>query len=78
MVKKIMRDPLFPVRWKSYIDKVGSYQGEIVSKSEVLKKFESKVKRSQSRIVSASVLIFYYVTEVNDIKDISKGALWQN
>lgn len=52
MVKKIMRDPLFPVRWKSYIDKVGSYQGEIVSKSEVLKKFESKVKRSQSRIVA--------------------------
>ena len=52
MVKKIMSDPLFPVRWKSYIDKVGSYQGEIVSKSEVLKKFESKVKRSQSRIVA--------------------------
>ena len=52
MVKKIMRNPLFPVRWKSYIDKVGSYQGEIVSKSEVLKKFESKVKRSQSRIVA--------------------------
>lgn len=40
-----------PVRWKSYIDKVGAYQGEIVSKSEVLKKFESKVKRSQNRIV---------------------------
>ena len=65
MVKKIMHDPLFlaqksvdatdplfPVRWKSYIDKVGSYQGEIVSKSEVLKKFESKVKRSQSRIIA--------------------------
>ena len=54
MVKKIMHNSLFPVRWKSYIDKVGSYQGEIVSKSEVLKKFESKVKRSQSRIVQKS------------------------
>ena len=54
MVKKIMCDQLFPVRWKLYIDKVGSYQGEIVSKSEVLKKFESKVKRSQSRIVQKS------------------------
>lgn len=39
------------VRWKSYIDKVDAYQGEIVSKSEMLKKFELKVKRSQNQIV---------------------------
>jgi hypothetical protein len=40
-----------PIRWKSYIDKVNAYQGEIVSKSEVLKKFKAKAKRSQNRIV---------------------------
>lgn len=40
-----------PVRWKSYIDKVGAYQGEIVSKSEMLKKFEEKVKRSKNKII---------------------------
>ena len=40
-----------PVRWKSYIDKVDAYQGEIVSKSEVLKQFKLKVKRSQDRLV---------------------------
>lgn len=39
------------VRWKSYIDKVDAYQGEIVSKSEMLKNFEVKVKRSQNQIV---------------------------
>ena len=40
-----------PVRWKSYIDKVDAYQGEIVSKSEVLKQFKLKVKRSQDQLV---------------------------
>lgn len=40
-----------PIRWKSYIDKVDAYQGEIVSKSVVLKQFELKVKRSQDKIV---------------------------
>lgn len=40
-----------PVRWKSYIDKVDAYQGEIVSKLGVLKKFELKVKKSQNKIV---------------------------
>ena len=35
-----------PIRWKSYVDKVGAYQGEIISKSEVLKKFEEKVKKA--------------------------------
>lgn len=39
------------VRWKSYIDKVDAYQGEIVSKAGVLKKFEMKVKRSQKQLV---------------------------
>ena len=41
-----------PIRWKSYIDKVDAYQGEIVSKSEVLKQFKLKVKRSQNQIIS--------------------------
>lgn len=40
-----------PVRWKSYIDKVDAYQGEIVPKSEVLKQFKLKVKRSQDQLV---------------------------
>ena len=40
-----------PIRWKSYIDKVDAYQGEIVSKSRILKQFELKVKRSQNKIV---------------------------
>ena len=40
-----------PVRWKTYIDKVDAYQGEIVSKSEVLKQFKLKVKRSQDQLV---------------------------
>ena len=40
-----------PVRWKSYIDKVDAYQGEIVSKSEVLKQFKLKAKRSQDQLV---------------------------
>lgn len=40
-----------PVRWKSYIDKVDAYQGEMVSKSEVLKQFKLKVKRSQDQLV---------------------------
>lgn len=40
-----------PIRWKSYIDKVDAYQGEIISKSGVLKQFEAKVKRSQKQIV---------------------------
>lgn len=39
------------IRWKSYIDKVDAYQGEIVSKSGVLKKFEKKVKRSQKQLI---------------------------
>lgn len=34
-----------PIRWKSYVDKVEAYQGEIVSKSDVLKAFERKIKR---------------------------------
>lgn len=37
---------LIPIRWKSYVDKVESYQGEIITKSEVLKKFEEKMKRA--------------------------------
>ncbi len=40
-----------PIRWKSYIDKVAAYQGEIISKSEVLKQFELKVKRSRKQII---------------------------
>lgn len=40
-----------PIRWKSYVDKVDAYQGEIISKSVVLKQFEAKVKRSQKQIV---------------------------
>ena len=40
-----------PIRWKSYIDKVDAYQGEIVSKSEVLKQFKLKVKRSQNQLI---------------------------
>lgn len=40
-----------PIRWKSYIDKVAAYQGEIISKSEVLKQFELKVKRSKKQII---------------------------
>lgn len=39
------------IRWKSYIDKVDAYQGEIVSKSGVLKKFEKKIKRSQKQLI---------------------------
>lgn len=35
-----------PIRWKSYVDKVEAYQGEIISKSEVLKKFEEKAKKA--------------------------------
>lgn len=37
---------IIPVRWKSYIDKVEAYQGEIESKSLVLKKYEKKVKKA--------------------------------
>jgi hypothetical protein len=40
-----------PIRWKSYIDKVAAYQGEIISKSEVLKQFKLKVKRSKEQII---------------------------
>lgn len=40
-----------PVRWKSYIDKVDAYQGEIVYKSKVLNRFKEKVKRSYDQLV---------------------------
>ena len=40
-----------PVRWKAYVDKVDAYQGEIVSKVDVLKKFEKKIKRSEKQLV---------------------------
>lgn len=41
-----------PIRWKSYVDKVDAYQGEIVSKTEVLKKFEEKTKRAEKEGVN--------------------------
>lgn len=40
-----------PIRWKAYLDKVNAYQGEIVSKSQVLKEFEFKLKRSKNQLV---------------------------
>lgn len=40
-----------PIRWKAYIDKVGEYQGEIVSKRDVQKLFEKKIKRSKEQII---------------------------
>lgn len=40
-----------PIRWKAYIEKVDAYQGEIVSKSEILEKFRKKLKRNNDAIV---------------------------
>jgi hypothetical protein len=37
-------ESLIPIMWKSYIDKIGTYQGEITKKGEVQKKFERKVE----------------------------------
>ncbi len=37
----------YPIRWKSYIDKVEAYQGEIIAKSEVLKMFDEKRKKAE-------------------------------
>ena len=36
-----------PIRWKAYLDKVDTYQGEIVSKAEVLNRFKRKLERSK-------------------------------
>ena len=36
-----------PIRWKAYLDKEDTYQGEIVSKSEVHKRFKVKLQRSK-------------------------------
>lgn len=35
---------LIPIMWKGYIDKIGTYQGEITKKGEVQKKFDIKVE----------------------------------
>lgn len=45
-----------PIRWKSYVDKVGDYQGEIVSKTDVLRAFESKIKRFENDGVKSDEL----------------------
>lgn len=51
LVIKLTQYKTGKIRWKSYIDKVDAYQGEIVSKSEVLKQFKLKVKRSQNQLI---------------------------
>ncbi|MDQ7095473.1 HEPN/Toprim-associated domain-containing protein [Desulfosporosinus sp. PR] len=35
---------LIPIMWKGYIDKIGTYQGEIIKKGEVQKKFNRKAE----------------------------------
>lgn len=38
----------FPVQWKGYVEPLGRYQGEVMKKQELQKKFREKIKRCQS------------------------------
>jgi len=38
----------FPVQWKGYIDALGKYQGEVMHKKQLLKRFRDKVERCKS------------------------------
>jgi hypothetical protein len=37
----------FPVQWKGYIEGVGKYQGEVMHKSTIHRKFQSKLEKSK-------------------------------
>jgi hypothetical protein len=35
---------LLPVRWKAYMDKMGTYQGEVSGKADIQQRFEEDIK----------------------------------
>jgi hypothetical protein len=43
---------LIPIMWKGYIDKIGTYQGEITKKGEVQKKFDRKIEAANQNGVT--------------------------
>jgi hypothetical protein len=44
-------DGLEPVQWKGLVESVGQYQGELIRKTEVQRRFREKLRRAQENLV---------------------------
>lgn len=41
-------DDFYPIQWKGYVEKVATYQGEIINKGEVQERFELKLSKAKA------------------------------